>query len=87
MGKLNCEFETKYNKNDIVLFKSRYDIGKQLHVGTIELYDVQFDMGIGIWYRIVDDEELVFTVFESDILFKLTNNQIDDYKQWIENND
>lgn len=72
MGKIHIEFETEYEKGDIVIFKKN----KQLVVGLIEGYYID---NHEIWYNIRTNYEFVYTysnggdIAESDILMKLND--------------
>ena len=71
MGKIHIEFETEYEKGDVVVFKKN----KQLVVGLIEGYYADN----GIWYNIRTNSEFVYTysnggdIAEWDILMKLND--------------
>lgn len=72
MSKIKIEFETEYDKGDVVVFKK----DRQLKVGLIEGYYVEDNC---IWYNIRISPEFVYTysnggdIPEWDIVTKLDN--------------
>lgn len=54
MGKIRVEFETEYEKGDVVVFQK----GDSLRVGVIEGYYVDDNC---VWYNIRINPEFVFT--------------------------
>lgn len=77
MGKIHIEFDTEYEKGDLVIFEKN----GMLLVGIIEGYYVDGGSGGSIWYNIRINENSVFTynnggdIAEWDILTKIDNNE------------
>lgn len=73
MGKIHIEFDTQYEKGDVVIFKR----GDALQVGLIEGYYIDNSAGDSIWYNIRVNPSTVYTysnggdVAEWDIEMKL----------------
>ncbi len=77
MGKIHIEFDTEYEKGDLVIFEK----DGMLLVGIIEGYYVDSGAGDSIWYNIRINENSVFSytnggdIAEWDILTKIDNNE------------
>lgn len=75
MGKISLEFETAYEKGDVVVFE-KHDI---LEIGIILGYYVDQSAGGSIWYDVAVNKKKVYTymnegdVPEYDILGKVND--------------
>lgn len=80
MGKISLEFETMYEKGDIVVFEM-HDI---LEIGIILGHYVDTSAGCSIWYDVAVNKKKVYTymnegdIAESQILGKMNDAAVCD---------
>lgn len=83
MGKIHIEFDTEYEKGDLVIFKK----DNRLIVGLVEGYYVDSGANDSIWYNIRVSKDFVYTysnggdIAEWDILSKIEDS--DNIKKFI----
>ena len=77
MGKIHIEFDTEYEKGNLVIFKK----DEVLLVGIIEGYYVDNNAGNSVWYNIRINENFVYTycnggdIAEWDIISKINDDE------------
>ena len=62
MGKIVEEFETDFDKGDVVVFKKK----DALMVGIVEGYYIDHNAGSSIWYNIRTNPDNVYTYSNGD---------------------